>query len=231
MPTIRVLHFGLGPIGLSIVKQVSQRPGLKIVGAIDIDPAKAGRDLGEVAGLKKRLGVRVQTDAAKALKAARPHVVIHCTSSSLERVMPQLEAILASKAAIVSTTEELAYPFRMHASTDQTARRPGKKVEGCRSRHRRQPRFCDGRSPDCAERGLRAGRRGCRQSDTGRAHAPAAIPAENRRGPHARAVCEEGEGSQRAPRRLHAVDCDDWRRAWLEAGSHHRRDQTQDRRP
>jgi hypothetical protein len=40
MPTIRVLHFGLGPIGLSIVKQVSQRPGLKIVGAIDIDPPK-----------------------------------------------------------------------------------------------------------------------------------------------------------------------------------------------
>jgi len=115
MPPIRVLHYGLGPIGLSIVKQVSQRPGLKIVGAIDIDPAKAGHDLGEVAGLKKPLGVRVETDAVKVLKAARPHVVIHCTSSSLERVMPQLETILKARAAIVSTTEELAYPFRMHA--------------------------------------------------------------------------------------------------------------------
>jgi hypothetical protein len=114
MPAIRVLHFGLGPIGLSIVKQVSERAGLKIVGAVDIDPAKAGRDLGEVAGLKKRLGVRVENDAAKALKATKPNVVIHCTSSSLERVMPQLETILAAKAAIVSTTEELAYPFRMH---------------------------------------------------------------------------------------------------------------------
>ena len=114
MPTIRVLHYGLGPIGASIVKQIAQRPGLKIVGAIDIDPAKVGHDLGEVVGLKKRLGVRVQSDAAKALKAAKPNVVVHCTSSSLERVMPQLEQILASKAAIVSTTEELAYPFRMH---------------------------------------------------------------------------------------------------------------------
>jgi 4-hydroxy-tetrahydrodipicolinate reductase len=114
MPAIRVLHFGLGPIGLSIVKQVSERAGLKIVGAVDIDPAKAGRDLGEVAGLKKRLGVRVESDAAKALKATKPNVVIHCTSSSLERVMPQLETILAAKAAIVSTTEELAYPFRVH---------------------------------------------------------------------------------------------------------------------
>jgi 4-hydroxy-tetrahydrodipicolinate reductase len=115
MPAIRVLHFGLGPIGLSIVKQVSERPGLKIVGAVDIDPTKAGHDLGEVAGLKQRLGVRVESDAARALKATKPNVVIHCTSSSLERVMPQLEMILASKAAIVSTTEELAYPFRMHA--------------------------------------------------------------------------------------------------------------------
>jgi len=114
MPAIRVLHFGLGPIGLSIVKQVSERAGLKIVGAVDIDPAKAGHDLGEVAGLKKRLGVRVDKDAARALKATKPNVVIHCTSSSLERVMPQLETILAAKAAIVSSTEELAYPFRMH---------------------------------------------------------------------------------------------------------------------
>ena len=114
MPAIRVLHFGLGPIGLSIVKQVSERAGLKIVGAVDIDPAKAGHDLGEVAGLKKRLGVRVDKDAVRALKATKPNVVIHCTSSSLERVMPQLETILAAKAAIVSSTEELAYPFRVH---------------------------------------------------------------------------------------------------------------------
>jgi len=115
MPIIRVLHFGLGPIGASIVKQIAQRPGLKIVGAVDVDPAKTGHDLGEIAGMKK-LGVRVQDDAAKALNAARPNVVIHCTSSSLERVMPQLEQILSAKAAIVSTTEELAYPYRTHAA-------------------------------------------------------------------------------------------------------------------
>jgi hypothetical protein len=115
MPSIRVLHFGLGPIGASIAKQIAQRPGMTIVGAIDIDPAKVGHDLGEVAGTRK-LGVRVKSDAAKVLKAAKPHLVVHCTSSSLERVMPELELILASKAAIVSTTEELAYPFRTHAA-------------------------------------------------------------------------------------------------------------------
>jgi hypothetical protein len=127
MPIIRVLHYGLGPIGASIVKQIASRPGLKIVGAIDIDAAKVGRDLGEVAGLSKRLGIRVQSDAAKTLKSTRPHVVVHCTSSSLERVMPQLEAILASRAAIVSTTEELAYPFRMHGAQAKRLDRLAKK--------------------------------------------------------------------------------------------------------
>jgi 2,4-diaminopentanoate dehydrogenase len=111
MPNIRVMHFGLGPIGAAIVRQVATRPGFKIVGGIDIDPAKVGRDLGDIVGLPTRLGVKVSGDAVKALKAAKPDVVMLCTSSSVKRVMPQIETILKSKTAIVSTTEELSYPF------------------------------------------------------------------------------------------------------------------------
>src|SRR6266567_3352021 len=114
VPDIRVMHFGLGPIGAAVVKQVATRPGFKIVGAIDIDPAKIGRDLGDVVGLPKRLGAKVSGDAAKALKSARPDVVILCTSSSIKGVLPQIETILKSKTAIVSTTEELSYPGYTH---------------------------------------------------------------------------------------------------------------------
>ena len=59
---IRVLHIGLGPIGAAVVRQVATRPGFKAVGAIDIDPAKVGRDLGEVVGLERRLRVTVSDD-------------------------------------------------------------------------------------------------------------------------------------------------------------------------
>src|SRR5256712_4460444 len=114
MPNIRVMHFGLGPIGAAIVKQVAQRPGFKIVGAIDIDPAKEGRDLGDVVGFKERLGVIVSDDAKKALKAAKPDIVVLCTGSSLKKVMPQIELILKTKTPIVSTTEELSYPGYTH---------------------------------------------------------------------------------------------------------------------
>ena len=109
---IRVMHFGLGPIGAAVVRQVAERPGFRIVGAVDIDPLKVGRDLGEVAGLRRGLKVRVMNDARKSIKSGKPDVVILCTSSSLKKVMPQLETILKLKVPVVSTTEELSYPSK-----------------------------------------------------------------------------------------------------------------------
>src|SRR5579862_7806821 len=107
MPNIRVMHFGLGPIGVAVVKQTAARRGFKVVGGIDTDPAKAGRDLGDVAGLGRRIGVKVASDAAKALRSAKPDVVVLCTSSSIKKVMPEVEMILEAKIPIVSTCEEL----------------------------------------------------------------------------------------------------------------------------
>jgi hypothetical protein len=107
---IRVLHYGLGPIGAAVVKQVANRRGFKIVGAVDIDPAKVGRDLGEVAGIGRALRVKVSDDAKGTIKSTKPDVVVLCTLSSLKKVLPQIEEILKLKVPIVSTTEELAYP-------------------------------------------------------------------------------------------------------------------------
>ena len=109
---IKVVHFGLGPIGAAVVRQVAARKGFRIVGAVDIDPAKAGRDLGDVAGVGRRLKVKVSPDARKAIKSGKPDVVVLCTTSSLKRTLSQIEEILKLKVPIVSTTEELAYPSR-----------------------------------------------------------------------------------------------------------------------
>jgi len=109
---IKVMHVGLGPIGAGVVRQVAARKGLTIVGAVDIDPAKVGRDLGEVCGIGRRLNVKVTDDIARTIKAVRPDVAILCTSSSLKRVVPEFEAVLKLKVPIVSTTEELAYPVK-----------------------------------------------------------------------------------------------------------------------
>jgi hypothetical protein len=110
MPT-RVLIMGLGPIGAGVARQLAARRSFRIVAAVDIDPAKAGRDLGDVIDLGRRTGVRVGTDPATAIRKAKPHVAVLCTSSALKKVWPQIEGVLRMKVPIVSTTEELSYPW------------------------------------------------------------------------------------------------------------------------
>jgi 2,4-diaminopentanoate dehydrogenase len=109
---IRVVQVGLGPIGAAVARQVAERRGLRVVGAVDVDPAKVGRDLGEVAGAGRPLKVKVSDDLRRTVRASKPHVAVLCTGSSMKQVLPQIEALLRLKVPIVSTTEELAYPTK-----------------------------------------------------------------------------------------------------------------------
>jgi len=131
---IRVVQYGVGPIGASIARLVRQKAKLEIAGAIDKDPAKAGRDLGEVAGATDApWGVLIFADSAR-LFAKPVDVVIHSTSSFLPNVMDQLLECLAAGCCIVSTCEELAYPFRKHpdlsAQLDAAAKEEGVALVG-----------------------------------------------------------------------------------------------------
>ena len=124
---IRVAQYGLGPIGSSIVRLMRQKDSLEIVGAIDKDPAKAGRDLGEVVGAADApWGVLISADA-KAVLEKPLDVIVHSTSSYLTSVMEQLLECIAAGCCIVSTCEELAYPFRKHPELSQNWTRPRKK--------------------------------------------------------------------------------------------------------
>jgi 2,4-diaminopentanoate dehydrogenase len=107
---IRVAFVGLGPIGAAVVRQVADRRGFGIAAAVDLDPAKVGRDLGDVIGIGRALKIKVSDAAPRTIKAAKPDVVVLCTSSAMKGVLPQIETILKLRVPIVSTTEELAYP-------------------------------------------------------------------------------------------------------------------------
>jgi hypothetical protein len=110
MPT-KVMIVGLGPIGAGVARQLEVRRNFRIVAAVDVDPAKTGQDLGEVIGLGRRTGLKVTADADSALRRTKPQVAVLCTGSALRKVWPQIEAVLKRRVPIVSTTEELAYPW------------------------------------------------------------------------------------------------------------------------
>jgi len=69
--TIRVMQVGLGPIGAAVARQLAVRKGFRIVAAVDIDPHKVGRDVGEIAEIGKTLRVKVTDNARKAAKASK----------------------------------------------------------------------------------------------------------------------------------------------------------------
>jgi 4-hydroxy-tetrahydrodipicolinate reductase len=131
---IRVIQYGLGPIGSSVARHATERAGLALVGAVDVDPAKAGRDAGEVIGLGRPLGFPVTRTLAGTLARTGADLALHTTSSYLDRFKPQILELLAAGLDVVSTAEELSFPWLAHpreaAEIDAAARRAGKTVLG-----------------------------------------------------------------------------------------------------
>jgi len=108
---IKTVLYGVGAVGGMIARSLLQREGVEVVGVIDTAEDKVGRDLGVVLELGRDVGVLVSKDAASVLSETKPNVVVHATSSYLKDVFPQLEGIVKCGANVVSTCEELSYPY------------------------------------------------------------------------------------------------------------------------
>jgi 2,4-diaminopentanoate dehydrogenase len=133
MKPIRVIQYGLGPIGCETAKVLLNRKGVELVGAVDIAPEKAGRDLGDLLGSEK-LGLIVSADPEPLFAKTRAQVVTHTTRSFLKDVYDQLEAAARAGLSVVSSTEELLYPQLrspdLAARLDRVARRYGATILG-----------------------------------------------------------------------------------------------------
>ncbi len=103
---ITVAQYGIGPIGAEIARLLLTKPWIRVIGAIDIDPEKIGKDLGEVIGLDRKVGVLVTADLE-----GKPDVVCHSTGSRLRDVAGQLDSLLSRGCHVVSTCEELSFPL------------------------------------------------------------------------------------------------------------------------
>lgn len=110
MENVRVVSYGIGVIGRRLAQHVLTKDGLEIVGAVDINPEIVGKDLGEVLGGNK-LGVLISDNIDKVISETKPDVVLHTTMSYVKQTYDQLVKIISHGVNIVSTCEELAYPY------------------------------------------------------------------------------------------------------------------------
>lgn len=114
MTPLRVVSFGLGPIGLAAARLALQKQTIQLVGAIDVDPAKVGKDLGDLLELGRKTGVVVEPEAEAAFRRLKPQAALHCTSSFMPMVRDQLLLAARCGVNVVSSTEELLVPDLQH---------------------------------------------------------------------------------------------------------------------
>ena len=87
---INVIQYGLGPIGSAVARLAAKRKGLNLVGGVDIDPAKVGRDVGEVIGLDSPLGFPTASTLEEVLAQTNIDVVLHTTNSYFDQFKGQI---------------------------------------------------------------------------------------------------------------------------------------------
>jgi 4-hydroxy-tetrahydrodipicolinate reductase len=108
--TLKVAIAGLGPAGQAVARAVLQTPVLRLVAAADPSPLQAGKDLGVVLGLPRRLRVKVEGNPDRFFRKVRADVAFVCTSSLLKDVKPQIAALVTRRIHVLTTCEELAWP-------------------------------------------------------------------------------------------------------------------------
>lgn len=125
---VKVILYGLGEIGKSIAKALINKQGIKIIGAVDINPNLLGRDLGELLGMEKtgvKVNDRINQDA---------DIAIHATVSYLPKAIDQIEACISAGMDVISTCEELSFPYikypELAKRIDEFAKKEGVTVLG-----------------------------------------------------------------------------------------------------
>jgi len=124
---IRVISYGLGPIGIETARLVLKKSGMELVGAVDIAKEMIGKDLGGILGLERSLGIRVTDRAPDLFREAGADVVLHTAGSRIRNIYPELEEIISGGLNIISSSEELLFPLKENAelakSVDRMARK------------------------------------------------------------------------------------------------------------
>ena len=107
---IKVAQYGTGKMSVYTMRYVYEK-GAEIVGAVDVNPAVIGKDIGEIIGTENK-GVKVVSleEAEKMLTETKPDIVIVTTMSLIKDVEDAL--MLCAKLGInaITTCEEAFYP-------------------------------------------------------------------------------------------------------------------------
>lgn len=129
----RILHVGLGPLGVRIAHDMHEREVAHLVAAVDVSPQIAGQSLAKlIPGCNPELKVLRSLDDIENWDQIDCAVVT--TSSDLPSCADTFRTLLRKGKPVVSTCEELIYPWLHHVGLaeelDDLAKRHNAKLLG-----------------------------------------------------------------------------------------------------
>jgi len=129
----RILTIGLGPLGQRIVSDLIDRELGQIIGAVDVAPAMAGKHLSEFIPAANPK-IRIVPSLGDVAEWEAIDVAVVATGSDLPSCAPTFRDLLRRGKAVVSTCEELVYPWLRHVALaeelDELAKRFGGRLLG-----------------------------------------------------------------------------------------------------
>jgi 4-hydroxy-tetrahydrodipicolinate reductase len=133
MDKVKAVVYGVGAMN-SIVTRYLLDKDVEIVGAISRSPDKVGKDLGEVAGLGREVGVAVSEDPNAVFEAAKADVAVIAITSYLTDGAEYLRTALEHGVNVVTLSEETLYPWEtspeISAELDALAKSKGVTLTG-----------------------------------------------------------------------------------------------------
>ncbi len=154
MKTVKVLLWGFGAMGSTMGRMCAGISGLQISGVCDMAPERVGksvaealrqRDAAEAEGDKTGVtgssaypayleDVLIGDDINRVIQQSGADIALLATDSFVEKALPKIEKLVKKGINVVSTAEEMAYPWISHpegsAKMDRLARKHGVSILG-----------------------------------------------------------------------------------------------------
>lgn len=134
MEKINVIIYGCGIMGRKVAEALMEKESIHIVGAVDIDPELIGKDLGDIFDNPQNTGITITENSDSLLSRPDVQAVVLTTTSHLKSITAQLDQCAKAGKNVISTCEELSYPWQRHpelaAQIDQMAKDAGITIVG-----------------------------------------------------------------------------------------------------